>query len=179
MWLRWLRADDAPRLVELYRRLSPETIRRRFLREQPRFAPNEAQLLAAVDQIRRVAIAALSGPQADAQIVAVGRFHRADANDDHAELAMLVEDDYQRVGLGRVLLDALLEAARRRGLRVLDGYVQYGNNGMLRLLRTSGQPIEVVWSGGDVLSFELQVARQEPGGAPAGGGPDSAQQHAA
>ena len=41
--------------------------------------------------------------------------------------------------------------------RVLEGYVLYDNAPMLRLLRTSGQPLEVHWDGGDVLSVKLAV----------------------
>jgi hypothetical protein len=40
---------------------------------------------------------------------------------------------------------------------VLEGHVLYDNAPMLRLLRTSGQPLEVHWDGGDVLSVQLAV----------------------
>jgi len=156
LFVRPLRADDAPRLVDLFKRLSPETIRRRFLRARTSCEPAEAEALAAVDQVRRVAIALVSGRAADADIVAVGRFH-ADADDGTAELSLLVEDAYQHHGLGRRLLRELLVEAHRRRLRALDGYVLFDNAPLLHLLRTSGRPLEVAWHGGDVLDFKLQV----------------------
>jgi acetyltransferase len=153
VWVRPLRADDAPRLVELCQRLSPLTVRRRFLRERTRCDPQEALDLASVDQVQRVAIAVVPQPGADGPILGVGRFHRHDS--DSAELALLVRDDYQHVGIGRLLLSQLFCEADQRQLRVLDGYVLYDNAPVLGLLRTSGRPLEVRWHGGDVLQIQL------------------------
>ena len=71
--LRRLRVDDASRLIELRSRLSPETVRQRFLRDRPNCDPREAEALA--DQVRRVAFAAVPTRGADGPIVAVGRYH--------------------------------------------------------------------------------------------------------
>ena len=156
VWLRLLRADDAPRLIELCSRLSPLSLRRRFLRTVLRCDPDEAARLASVDQVRRVAVAAVPDPCVDGPILAVGRFDASDGS-SHAELALLVEDAYQRVGLGRILLRRLIREAARRRLHVLDGYVQYDNKPVLRLLRASGRPLHVAWYGGDVLSIQLSI----------------------
>jgi GNAT superfamily N-acetyltransferase len=155
VWLRALTADDTPRLMELCQRLSPESRRRRFLRSSVRCDATEAQRLAAVDQVRRVAIAAVATPALDAAIIGVGRFHVESS--DWAEFALLVEDAYQHLGIGRLLLDRLVSEASRRGLRGLDGHVLYENQPVLHLLRTSGYPLEVRWDGGDVLSVQLHV----------------------
>src|ERR1700730_5253681 len=122
-WLRPLQAEDAPRLMDLCKRLSPSSLRRRFLRSVVRCDPLEAQRLAAVDQVQRVALVAVPDPVDDPPIVAVGRFH-GDGS-EQAELALLVEDAYQHLGLGRLLLSRLLREAVRRRLRVLEGHVLY------------------------------------------------------
>jgi acetyltransferase len=155
VWLRRLRVDDAPRLVELCGRLSPLSLRRRFLHSVVRCEPELAERLAAVDQVQRVAVAAVPDPHVEGPILAVGRFN-GDGS-DRAEFALVVEDAYQHVGLGRLLLRWLIREAARRGLRALDGYVLYDNQPILGLLRTSGQPLEVNWDGGSVLSVRLGV----------------------
>jgi GNAT superfamily N-acetyltransferase len=156
VWLRALRRDDAPRLLDLSQRLSAESLRRRFLHDRPRLDAREAERLAAVDHRQRVAIAVTADPSDDSPILAVGRFH-GDGS-DHAELALVVEDAYQHLGIGRLLLDRLCAEAARRRLRVLDGYVLYDNAPVLKLLRTSGHPLEVRWDGGNVLSIHLALA---------------------
>jgi len=153
--LRPLQAEDATRLMDLCKRLSPSTLRRRFLSSVVRCDPLEAQRLAAVDQVQRVALVAVPDPADDPPIVAVGRFH-GDGS-EQAELALVVDDAYQHVGLGRLLLSRLVREAVQRRLRVLEGHVLYDNTPMLRLLRTSGQPLEVRWDGGDVLSVQIAV----------------------
>jgi len=153
VWLRPLRADDAPRLIDLSTRLSLETVRRRFLRERPACDPKEAHELAAAEQTRHVAIAAVPSPAAPGPIVAVGRFHGN--GPQRAELALLVEDAYQHVGLGRLLLTRLIEEAEQRHLRLLEGYALYDNAPVLRLLRSSGWPLDVRHHDGAVLVVQL------------------------
>jgi len=48
---------------------------------------------------------------------------------------------------------------------VLDGYVMYDNTPMLRLLRSSGHPLDVQWAGGKVLSVQLTVESATADGA--------------
>jgi acetyltransferase len=158
VWIRPLQSEDASRLVDLCGRLSQGTLRRRFFRSVVRCDPLEAASLAAVDQVQRVALGVVAAPARDAPILAVGRFHAEDP--ERAEMALLVEDTYQHVGLGRLLLSQLLREASRRRVRVLEGHVLYDNRPMLQLLRTSGRPLEVRWDGGDVLSIQLSVHKR-------------------
>jgi GNAT superfamily N-acetyltransferase len=155
VWLRPLGPADADGLVDLRRRLSDETLRRRFLRLLPPCDPKVAFELANVDQQRRVALAVVPHAGAREPILGVGRFHTD--GDRRAELALLVEDAYQQLGIGRQLLARLLEEAERRAVRVLHGYVLYGNQPVLHLLRASGHDLKVEWHGGEVLSIELAV----------------------
>lgn len=155
VWLRPLQPADVDGLIALRERLSDETVRRRFLRLLPPCDGVLAAELANVDQVQRVAIAAVSRFHNAAPIVGVGRFHIA--SDGRAELGLLVEDAYQQLGLGRELLARLFEEAKRRTLSVLFGYVLYDNQPALRLLRTSGHPLRVAWHGGDVLDVQLDV----------------------
>jgi RimJ/RimL family protein N-acetyltransferase len=51
------------------------------------------------------------------------------------EIALVVEDAWQGRGLGRALLEALLDAARGRGIHRFTADVLVENERMLRLLR--------------------------------------------
>ena len=75
VWLRPLCSEDAYRLIDLCQRLSTETGRRRVLRATLMCTLSEAERLARVDQVQRVALAAVADSAPDAPIVAVGRFH--------------------------------------------------------------------------------------------------------
>ena len=144
--------------MDLCTRLSPSTLRRRFLHSVVRCDPLEAQRLAAVDQVQQVALVAVADPADDPPIVAVGRFH-GDGS-DQAEFALLVDDADQHVGLGLgPARPPRLLSCTAASARVLEGYVLYSTLRCCRLLRTSGQPLEVHWDGGGRAERETRSSR--------------------
>jgi len=50
----------------------------------------------------------------------------------------VVADAWQRRGVGAALMDALMDAARRRGLTIMYGEVLASNHKMLDLMRRLG-----------------------------------------
>jgi GNAT superfamily N-acetyltransferase len=59
----------------------------------------------------------------------------------HGELAILVEDSYQRSGIGIVLVCAALSEAARNGMRHVQCHLLPGNQGIRRLLSSLGLPV--------------------------------------
>lgn len=131
--LRPIRAEDAPRLIAFYARLSQHTAYQRFFNVMKRLPPDWARMLATVDYRRRLALVAEWGPAVDPELIGVARY---DPTDDPAtaEVAFVVLDGWQGRGLGTVLLHQLLEAASARGIRRFCAYVLADNGRMLDLL---------------------------------------------
>jgi GNAT superfamily N-acetyltransferase len=67
-----------------------------------------------------------------------------------------VEDEFQRVGLGTELLRRLAEAARRKGVRVLEGSSLPDNIPMLRLAQRQGARRTYQDPGEVVLAWPLE-----------------------
>jgi acetyltransferase len=63
---------------------------------------------------------------------------RLERDPESAEFAVTVIDEYQNRGLGKLLLDMLIRAARDNGIMTLVGYVLEDNEPMLSLLRHYG-----------------------------------------
>lgn len=134
--LRPIDRDDADALIDLHDHLSPESQYFRFFGPKPRLTHAEAEYLANVDFHRRFAIVAETIEGDGRHIVAVGRF---DVNEPRtAESAIVVRDDYQRVGLGTAILDRMREIARGRGLDAFMAEILAENTKMLDLLSTNG-----------------------------------------
>jgi GNAT superfamily N-acetyltransferase len=126
-----VRPDDDERLVRMWPRLSPDTVYRRFhspLRELPMATVHH---LVEVDHDTREAVVAEVG----GEVVGVARYDRSPDDPETAEFAVLVEDAWQGVGLGRQLLTELTELAARRGVRTLTAIVQPDNDRMVWLIR--------------------------------------------
>jgi acetyltransferase len=128
--LRPIRAEDEPELAALYARLSPETAYQRFFTVMRRLPPDWAHILATVDYDRRMAIVAL-GPSGE--LIGVARYAH-DEQAHEAELAIVVQDQWQNRGLGTTLLGDLIAYAVEKGIGRFRAYVLAENRRMLDLL---------------------------------------------
>lgn len=136
--LRPVRRDDAGRLVAFHDRLSPDSIYRRYFSSRPSLTPDEVEHLTRVDYRERLALLILD----DDEIVAVCRYERIPASTT-GEVAFVVRDDFQHLGLGHILLDHLSRAAWARGLTRFSGVTMLENRGMIAIFEHSGFPVTV------------------------------------
>jgi RimJ/RimL family protein N-acetyltransferase len=86
-----------------------------------------------VDYRRRLALVIERGPDADPELIGVGRYEPT-AEPDTAEVAFVIEDRWQGKGLGTMLFTALLDAARDRGIHRFRADVLADNRRMLDLI---------------------------------------------
>lgn len=131
--LRPIRPEDAPRLMDFYDRLSRHTAYQRFFTIMKRLPPDWARLFATVDYRRRLALVAERGPASAPELVGVGRYEPTE-DPDTVEVAFVVQDGLQGLGLGAILLHHLLDAAEARGIHRFRAYVLADNTRMLDLL---------------------------------------------
>jgi GNAT superfamily N-acetyltransferase len=115
--LRLVRPDDKDLLCKGFERLSPESRYDRFLTTKSQLTDRELVYLTEVDGLDHFAMGAVAeGPDGREDGVAIARFVRS-ANDPRlAEPAIVVRDDWQRKGVGTLLLLRLVAAARERGI---------------------------------------------------------------
>jgi acetyltransferase len=136
---------DRAALVAGFERLSPASRLHRFFTAMPHLAPHFLDRLLDLDPDRQVAIAAQdlgrraeAGDPQDGLGVGVARYI-VDADDPtRAEAAVAVVDAYQRRGIGRLLLEALVAHAASRGVRTFTAHVRTDNEAMRTLLRELG-----------------------------------------
>jgi len=140
--LRAIRPDDRERLREGFFKLSKTSVRDRFFSVKLDLTPEELTYFTEVDFLRHVALVAELQDGLERLPVAVGRFVARQDQPDHSEMAITVIDAMQGKGIGRVLIDHLIECARDLGVRHLDATVLAQNTRMSRLLNRTGLPIE-------------------------------------
>lgn len=134
--VRMVRPEDAALLREGFARLSPRSRFQRFLSARSRLTEEELRYLTSTDGERHVAIGAVTWDGEGREVgLGVARFIRLAHAPEIAEVAITVVDDAQGKGLGRVLLDRLLEAARERGVEGVEFRVLAGNQPMYRLVQ--------------------------------------------
>lgn len=136
LYLRPIRSDDAEKLVDFHTHLSFDSIYRRYFSLHPALSSTEVKHFTQVDYVNRLALVVVD----DDQIVAVGRYDRYPES-SNAEVAFVVRDDYQHLGLGRRLLDALAAAAWDRGITDFSAETMSSNHDMMSVFRHSGFPL--------------------------------------
>lgn len=141
--VRAIRADDKQALVDLFGRLSPETIYHRFLGAKKRLTRDELVYLTELDFHRRAALVAVLAREGVERIVGVGRYASADDSpEDRAEVAITVEDAEQRRGIGTVLLRHLRAVANAEGIKLFDVYLVSDNLAPIALFEGSGHIVQ-------------------------------------
>ncbi len=141
--IRPIRSDDARRLQALFHRLSPESIALRFLGQPKELPYEQARQLANVDYQKQMALVATREQGGEEHIIAVARYAVDPAADpDLAEAAIVVEDKYQKQGLGTFLLTRLVAYAQAHGIRAFRATIRQDNAQIMRFVRRSGLPAD-------------------------------------
>jgi acetyltransferase len=135
--LRPIRPDDAAREGEFLRALSDEARYQRFMATIGEMPASQLHTLTHVDQRRDLALAATVDRGGREAFVGVARFG-VDTTGAGCEFAVVVSDDWHGTGLAGILMQALIDVARRRGLRTMEGFVLATNSRMLKLARQLG-----------------------------------------
>jgi acetyltransferase len=132
VFIRDIRPDDKAELQDGLRRLSVETIHKRFLAAKPRFSSTELSYLTEVDGHNHVALVAIS--VLTGRLVAVARAVRLDDRPDTAEWAIVVADPLQGKGLGARMIQLLADRARAEGIEHFTATMLGDNAAVRRLL---------------------------------------------
>ncbi|MDH0747205.1 GNAT family N-acetyltransferase [Pseudomonas sp. GD03842] len=107
-------AQDHQRLLAFFQRLSPLSLRFRFLGAIAHVDDSVVDAFMSVPDDSCMVYVALIHNFGELQIIGISRYRRLD--DPHAcGCAVAVADAWQRKGLGRLLLTHLITAARRNG----------------------------------------------------------------
>ena len=126
---------DRPMIAEGMLRLSVTSSWRRFFTVRRRLTEREMHdLTNPADPLRLAVGASAHLPDGRVEGVGIARYVRLEGEPGTAEVAVTVIDDYQRLGIGALLLRRIGREARQRGVRRLSGIVLHENVPMLKLL---------------------------------------------
>lgn len=129
--LRLLLPDDRKRIVEAFKRLSPESTYFRFWTGFRGVNPTFIDRLCEEDQGQHASWIIVIEGNEEVPGVGGGSFWRSDEDQDLAEVSFTVADEFQGQGAGSILLAALWEHARASGIRRFVANILESNEVML------------------------------------------------
>jgi acetyltransferase len=135
--IRPIRPEDAEIEETFIRNLSPQSKYFRFMHAVQELTPEMLVRFTQIDYDREMAFVATTETNGKEAEIAVGRFV-SNPDGTSCEIALVVGDEWRRKGIGMRILVALMEVAKLRGLRTMEGEVLTENSGMLRLAKKLG-----------------------------------------
>ena len=132
--IRPIRPEDAELAQEFVRRLSPESKFFRFMNSLQEMSQDLLVRLTQLDYDRELALIATLEREGQEIELGVARYF-TNPDGRTAEFALVVADEWQRRGLGSRLMISLIDAAREKGFRALQGEVLASNAKMLALMK--------------------------------------------
>jgi acetyltransferase len=156
--IRPIRPEDEPLMVKFHETLSDRSVYLRYfgsLSLSRRVAHERLLRICFGDYDREMALVAERTDPAtgERQIIAVGRMNKLHAKNE-AEVAVLVSDRYQNLGLGKELLRRVVQVARDEKLSQVSAEMLPDNVGMQAIMRGLGFRVR---TGEDLTSIQAYL----------------------
>ena len=163
-------SDDRDALRAGFERLTPASRAARFFTGMPNLSDPFLDRLLDIDESRHVAIAAEDtsrGSDVDTHSMGLGvgvaRYITSSTDATRADLAVAVIDEYHGRGVGRLLLEALIDHAIANGVTTWTATVLSVNTKMLRLLASLGATPRSDPGDRSIVEFEIPLERDDSG----------------
>lgn len=159
--VRAIRASDKDLLQQLMKDVSAESRYFRFFCAKKLLTSQELKYFTEIDFDSHIGLIVSLCDDRETPI-AVGRYITQTANEGRggAELALLVGEDYQRQGLGNILLDHLAQIAITKGVSEFVCYIMPENSKMLSFLRHSKYPVNRLKRSSSVISMTVDLSSE-------------------
>jgi acyl-CoA synthetase (NDP forming)/GNAT superfamily N-acetyltransferase len=146
--LRAATPDDVPAVEALFARVSRESLQMRFMGAVAQVSPSVLQILCTSEPRDRMALLALVGQEPGRRVVGLGNYISLSAA--RAEVAFLVDDEFQGRGISTLLLERLAGIAAASGFVGFEAEMLYENQPMINVFRDSGFEVHQAVHGGSI-----------------------------
>lgn len=162
--VRAIRPDDRERLQAAFLRLEPESVYLRYFAYKKDLTEADLDRLCNPDFRERVVLVVTMEAVGGQPIIGSGGYVASPATNASrmAEVAFVVQEDFQGQGLATKLLAALVNIARADGIVRFEAEVLSRNTPMLEVFAHSGLPTEQTQEADGVVSLTLSLLAASP-----------------
>ncbi|MFB0537942.1 MAG: GNAT family N-acetyltransferase [Anaerolineae bacterium] len=160
LFFRPIKPTDEAMMQELFYSLSEDSIYYRFFHRTQVMPHKKVQRFTTIDYQKDMAIVGLVQEDGRDKIIAVGRYS-LEPESTMAEVALLVQDDWQGKGIGTWLLKYLIQVAKSRKVAGFKAQVMADNRVPLHMAHKTGYTVETTLEDGVfTVSFKFQERRE-------------------
>ena len=153
IFLRPVKISDEPLLKEFFYSLSDKSLYRRFISSRVDMPHERLQEYTIINYTKEMVILAINKKDKKDEILGLGQYSIYE-NSLTAEVAFLVKDEWQNMGIGMELLSYLTYLAKKQGLSGFTAEVLRENTAMIHLFESMGFDIDKQSDSG---MFELKM----------------------
>ncbi len=135
--IRPIRPEDADLEQDFVRNLSSETKYYRFMNTLKELSPAQLVRLTQIDYDREMAFVAVTEVAGQEVEIGVARY-AMNPDGESCEFAIVVADDWQGKGLARRLMGVIIDTARSRGVKYMNGDFLAENRRMIQFVTALG-----------------------------------------
>lgn len=139
VFLRPVKPTDGPLILDIFRKLSPQSIFYRFLTHMEKLRPEQVYHLVHIDYVTEFALAAVIEEGGEERIVGVCRAI-ASSDQSRAELTIVLRDDWQGRGIGKIMVKKVVMVMHRHGVSRIEILLDSRNDKMKKLFMSLGYP---------------------------------------
>jgi len=161
IFFRPVKPTDEPALSQMLYSLSRKSVRTRYMTHTMTFPHKDVQQLTNIDYRQDIAIVGTVPGALGERIVAISQYF-LDPKTQSAEVAFIVQDEWQKKGMGTFLLDYITKIAKQRGVKHFYAKVLPINKPMLTIFHNSGYKVNTEFDGEVYnISYDLIGDEQE------------------
>lgn len=154
--IRPIRPEDADIEKKFVHDLSEESRYFRFMSSMHDLTESMLVRFTQIDYNREMALIAVTLDHGKEIEIGVARY-AINPDADSCEFALVIADNMQGKGLGQKLMVALMDAAREKGLSLIEGEVLNNNHNMLKLMKRLGFSVNVSEEDQSVMKVSMPL----------------------
>jgi len=155
IFFRPVKPTDEAALSEMLYSLSTSSVRKRFFTHTQTFPHKDVQRLTNLDYKNELAIVGVVPGPSGEYIVAIAQYF-LDPKTQSAEVAFIVQDEWQAKGMGAFLLSYITRIATQRGIKSFYATVLRENKAMLNIFYNCGYNVKTDFDGSSyIISYDL------------------------
>jgi acyl-CoA hydrolase len=157
IFFRPVKPTDESTLSEMLYSLSRDSVSKRYFTHTKTFPHQDVQLLTNIDYKNDLAIVGIVPSSSGEEIVAITQYF-LDPNKQMAEVAFIVQDEWQAKGMGSFLMNYIAKIAEQRGVNRFYATVLPSNKAMLNVFYNSDYEINTQFDGSTYnITFDLKI----------------------
>jgi acyl-CoA hydrolase/GNAT superfamily N-acetyltransferase len=145
---------DERRIQEHFYNLDKSDVIARFFHEKTAFLKEEVEGVSQIDYVKDLTVVAIVGEFGFGRVVGIGEY-LIDPATNVAEVAFSISKEFQKKGMGKILIKKLAAAALENDISGLVAYTSPNNRGMVKLFNQLPYKVNTFYDG-DILTLNCK-----------------------